>query len=803
MKCKLLLISVLSLFLTLNISAQEAQQVHLPNGWSLSPYGKHLALGDLPLNIAVSPNNQWMAVTNNGEGIQTIDFINIKTKEVIQRDTLRALWYGLVFSDDNKYLYASGGNQNVIYVFPVSKNGLDKPDSIFLGKNWPKNKISPAGIAVDNSHNKMYVVSHVSNSLYVINIKDRKVEKTIPLGNEAYTCLLTPDKKQLYISLWGGKKVLRYDILIGKISSQIEVGSHPNDMCQTKNGNYLFVANSDDNSVSVIDTKQNKVIEILNAALYPNAPSGSTTNALALGDNDNTLYIANADNNCLAVYDVSEAGESKSFGFIPTGWYPTNVKVIGKTVFVANGKGMNSLPNPDGPNPTDVRQKVTYQQGLRVKPKKEQYIASLFTGTLSYFQEPNKQQIAELSKQVYKNTPYSKNKELNPQGEVNNPIPMKVGDSSPIKHVFYIIKENRTYDQVLGDLPQGNGDTTLVLFGRRITPNQHALTEKYVLLDNFYVDAEVSDDGHNWSTGAYATDYLEKTWPTYYGGRGGTYDGEGGKEIANNKDGFIWDLCARNRVSFRTYGEFADDNKANIPVLKGHFAKFTSFDLSVMDTTRYRQFVTDFDSLLKNNEVPQLITLRFPNDHTNGMSVGKPTPFAYAADNDLAIGMFVEYISHSPVWKESAIFILEDDAQNGPDHVDAHRSTAYIISPYVKRNYVDHTAYSTSGMLRTIELILGMPPMTQYDAAATPMYRSFTSVPDYTPYTFLPANINLKDKNMKKDKYAELSDKLNWKKEDKIPDLLFNEILWQGLKGISAPAPTRSAYLSIHQEKDD
>ena len=347
---------------------------------------------------------------------------------------------------------------------------------------------------------------------------------------------------------------------------------------------------------------------------------------------------------------------------------------------------------------------------------------------------------------------------------------------------------------MLGDVKQGNGDPSLCLFGEKITPNQHKIVNEFVLLDNFYVDAEVSADGHNWSMGAYATDYLEKTWPSSYGGRGGTYGGEGEREIANNKGGFIWDNAKRHQVSYRTYGEFADKGKPNVKSLEGHVALgYTSYDLSVADTTRFSQWKADFDQLLKEGKMPQLTTIRFSNDHTEGMRAGKKTPYAHVADNDLAVGQFVDYISKSPIWKESAILFWKMMPKMA-DHVDAHRSPAYLISPYVKRRFVDHTMYSTSGMIRTIELILGMKPMTQYDAAATPMWRSFTSQPDYATFDHLAANVDLNERNPAKGKLAVLSDKYDWSKEDAVPDLVFNEILWQGLKGTSAPSPKRAAF---------
>jgi phospholipase C len=425
---------------------------------------------------------------------------------------------------------------------------------------------------------------------------------------------------------------------------------------------------------------------------------------------------------------------------------------------------------------------------------------------MSIIHEPAEVQLGIFSQAVYKNTAYKKEQETIAKGETGNPIPMKVGDKSPIKYVFYVIKENRTYDQVLSDIPGGNGDTSLLLFGERITPNQHKLAKEFVLLDNFYVDGEVSADGHNWTMGAYATDFLEKNWPTNYSGRGGDYNGEGTREIANNKGGFIWDHCKKAGVSYRSYGEFADDRKANIPSLQNHFSPtYTGWDMNTKDTTRFYQWQKEFDSLLKINAVPRFNSLRMGNDHTSGLRNGNPTPFAHVADNDLAVGLLIEYLSKSPIWNETAVFIVEDDAQNGPDHVDAHRTTAYVAGGFVKRKFIDHTMYSTSSMLRTIELILGIPPMTQYDAAAEPMWRCFTSVADLTPFVSLPSNINLNDKNVAINKWQQKSELFNFAKEDSAPDLEFSEVIWYAVKGegVPFPGPRRSAFLKVKEEKDD
>jgi YVTN family beta-propeller protein len=791
-------------FIVLNVGMAQsdsiAQRILLPNGWSLTPVGKSLALGDLPLNIIVSPSKKYIAVTNNGQSTQSIQLIDAVHYHVLSEIIIPKSWLGLAFSADEKYLYASGGNDNLIVKYHVSNNKLTESDRIKLGEPWPV-KISPAGLQVDERSNSLFVVTKENNSLYIVDLGTKKIQ-SFPLGAEAYTCQLSKNKSELYISSWGAAQVLIFDIQKKKITDSIKVGDHPNDLCLSGDGRILFVANANDNSVSVIDLKNRKVLETLDAALYPGSSVGSTTNAVALSQNEKTLYIANADNNCIAVFDVSKPGSSKSIGFIPVGWYPTGVKVIGNKIYVINGKGFRSLPNPEYRPFDTVAANISYHRSA----VKSQYIGGLFKGTLSMIKTPSVEQLTRYSQLVYKNTPYNKSNELTAHGVSGNPVPMRIGDPSPVKYVFYIIKENRTYDQVLGDMKEGNGDSSLCLFGEKITPNLHALAREFVLLDNFYVDAEVSADGHNWSMGGYATDYLEKTWPTSYGDRGGTYDGEGTRAIANNKKGFIWDYCSRAGISYRTYGEFADDYKPNIPVLKDHYCRYyTSWDQRVRDTTRVGQWKRDFDSLVAHNALPHMNTLRIINDHTEGLKKGRPTPFAHCADNDLAVGMFVDYLSKSPVWKESVIFILEDDAQDGPDHVDAHRSPAYLAGGYIKRHFVDHTMYSTTSMLHTMELLLGFPPMSQYDASAEPMWRCFSNQPDLTSFDAKPLQTDINAVNTIQNAWQRKSENFDLSREDMVPDHEFTEVIWKAVKGENAvpPAPRRAAFVKDADKKAD
>jgi DNA-binding beta-propeller fold protein YncE len=774
----------------LAVQTLEKNRVVLPNGWALTPAPESLPLGDLPLHMVLSKDKTRMLVTNNGQSTQSLTWIDVTTNRVLHDKVIPKSWLGIALTGDAKTVYASGGNDNVIRMYQIVADTLLERDSLVLGKPWPAEKISPAGIALDEARQRLYVVTKEDSALYVLNTQSKTVVQKLPLGTEAYTCLLSNDAKSLYISLWGNAAVAIVDTEKGIIRNTIKVGLHPNDMTLTKDGRYLYVACADDNAVSVVDLQQQKVVETMITSLYPNAPTGSTTNGVALSEDEKTLFIANADNNCLAVFDVEKPGNSHAEGFIPTGWYPTSVKVAGNKILVANGKGFTSLPNPKGPQPY-------------MRQRSPEYIGGLFKGTLSTMTIPDEATLAAYSQLVYKNAAYSPEKSRQAHAEKGNPIPQKVGAPSPIKYVFYIIKENRTYDQVLGDLKEGNGDPSLCLFPDSITPNQHALAREFVLLDNFYVNAEVSADGHNWSMAAYANDFVEKTWPTSYGGRGGNYDYEGSRKIAYPKLGFIWDFCQRAGVSYRTYGEFSNLNETYLKSLEGHTApNYPGYDLSIKDTLRFNRFVADFDSLLKINKVPRFNTVRFGNDHTAGARAGIPTPAAMVADNDLAVGMFVEYISKSSIWKETAIFILEDDAQNGPDHVDAHRSIAFVVSPYTKRRHKESSIYGTTSMLRTMELILGLPPMSQYDAGATPMHACFTATPDFTPFKARPNRVDLNELN-KESKLSGMSYQLNLDKEDQAPDNLFSEIIWKAVRGEHAemPAPRRSAFVRVTEEE--
>jgi YVTN family beta-propeller protein len=646
------------------------------------------------------------------------------------------------------------------------------------------------------------VANNLSNSLSAVDLKSGKVVGNVPVGDHPYTCAASGDGRRIYVSVWGAARVAVVDAESLTVTGRITTDDHPNAMVFSRDGKRLFVANANSNTVSAIDLSAGKSVERVSVALYPKSPAGSTTNALALSPDGSRLYAANADNNDVAVIDITTPGASRVLGFIPVGWYPTALAVgpDGKTLCVANGKGTSSSPNPKGPQPT---MKSTADA---------EYIGRLLLGTVSVIPVPDAEALAAYTSQVYRNVPYSEKIRLSVPFSGKSAVPKQVGDRSPIRHVIYVIKENRTYDQVFGDIKEGNGDPSLTLFGEEITPNLHALAREFVLLDNFYCDAEVSADGHNWSMGAYATDYVEKTWPSQYSRRRKTYDYEGGAAIVAPSAGYIWDACKRVGVSYRSYGEWVqnglrpeDPAKPRSTALAGHIdPRYRGWDLNYSDLDRAKRFLSEVKRFEAAGEMPRFQIVRLGNDHTMGMRPGALSPRSYVAQNDLAVGMLVEGISRSKFWPTTAIFIIEDDAQNGPDHVDAHRTEALAISPYIRRGTVDSTMYSTSSMLRTMELILGIPPMSQYDASAAPMFASFSDRPDLTPYAVRPARVSITEVNPQNSANARRSMEMNFEEADAAPDIELNEIVWQSVRGEHSvmPAPIRSAFVRPIKKRD-
>jgi YVTN family beta-propeller protein len=788
----------------------------LPNGWRIAPEGRHVTVGDLPMNVVPSPGGRFLAISTSGYTKPALSIYDTKSLQIVNRLELDHTWLGLVWHPDGTRLFASGSSENVIYEFTFQGGRLTaagniriSPAEVHPGQDVIVNAGFVAGLDISADGRMLYATQVYGQKVRAIDLTERKVVATADLPAEPYTCLLSNDGQTLFVSMWGGAKVVMLDPWTLAQKGEIAVGEHPNAMALSRDSARLFVACANTNAVWVVDVASATASEQISVALGLDAPVGSTPNGLALSPDGKTLLVANADNNTVTVADVSKPGASAVQGWIPVGWYPTDVLFDrdGSRMFVLNGKGLISAANPRGPQPG----------GARIDG---QYSGAMFQGAMSVIPLPTAGALQRMTARVRELTPYSDARRLAPANAPGaSPIPRRVGDSSPIKYVFYVIRENRTYDQVLGDLPKANGDPALTLFGEEVTPNAHALAKTFQTFDNFYVDAEVSYDGHAFSTGAYATDFVEKMWPANYGRREGLYLSEGGYlmrnpfgNIAAPPKGYLWDFAKRANITYRSYGEFAEWDRpggkmvASVPGLDDHVhPSFPPFDMSIPDMKRYDVFAAEFKEFVEKGTVPRLSILRIPRDHTSGTSPGQNTPRAMVADNDLAIGHLVELISHSAIWKESAIFILEDDAQNGPDHVDAHRSILFAISPFSRRGVVDSTLYTTSGVLRTIELILGLPPMSQYDAAATPMYNAFTTSPDLRPFTHLEARINLDEKNDWNAPGAAASLRMNFSAPDLAPDLELNQIIWEAVRGRGAkmPPPRRTGFIKPIVGDDD
>jgi DNA-binding beta-propeller fold protein YncE len=781
----------------------------LPNGWSLAPAGRHVGVGDFPLAMAVSPDGRWAVVTNNGVSKPSLTVVDLDGPSLRATVPVEQTWLGLAWDAKGDRLYASGAAADTVLEFRWRHGALSPLGSIPLGK--PRRDDFVGGLAIGPGGRRLYAVNPLRRTLTCVDLESRKVLASVQLAAEPYTVLATPDGKSLFVSLWGGAKVLHLDAGDLAAKSSFPVGEHPSAMVLSRDGRRLFVACANTNSVWAIDLSAGRASEQISVSLYPAAPAGTTPGALALSADGKTLLVANADNNCVAVVDVSEAGSSRVRGFVPTGWYPTDVAFArgGRDIVVLSGKGLASRPNPRGPRSPH--------------PEEAQYIGRLLTGALSVIPAPDEKGLAEDTETVYRLTPYREQTRLAPAGAAEgSAIPARVGDASPIRYVFYVIRENRTYDQILGDVTKGNGDSSLCLFGEETTPNAHALAREFVLLDNFYVDAEVSYDGHSFSTAAYATDAIEKMWPQYYGKRGGQYLGEGQGPMRNAfgnltapARGYIWDAAERAGVSVRSYGEYAKARppgrggrrfEGAVPGLRGRVnPEYPPFDLSIPDAHRVDVWLEEFRKFEEGGNLPRLSVIWLPGDHTAGAKPGFPTPRAMVAENDAALGRLVEAISKSRFWKDSAIFVLEDDAQNGPDHVDAHRSVALVASPYARRGVVDSNLYTTSGMLRTIELILGLPPMSQYDAAAAPMYGAFRGQPDGKAFDAVPARIPVDEKNPRTGADARASLRMDLGQADRAPDRPLNEIVWRSVKGGQArmPPPVRAAFVRPREADSD
>ena len=805
----------------------------LPNGWTLTPAGQHAVTTDLPLNIIPLKDNQHALVASSGFNSHDLMLVNIVGEpKIVAKMTNRQSWYGLATNADESKIWWSGGGQALLHSFDLKDAKLSRtsPADAELPKLTPAEieKLAEAlgnaatfksGLHFDAKTETLYSLdihhqkdvkdkeSPKEGRIHATNVKDNATKVAV-IGGRPYDIVVGPGGHQIFVSDWAGQRVLVLDPKTLAVEKKIGVGEHPNQMALDAKRKKLYVACASSNTVSVIHTERGTVVETIHTSLFPKAPSGSTPDALALSPDGKTLYVANADNNCVAVIDLDDEKMSHVKGFIPTGWYPTSIAVTpdGKNILVGVGKGLQSKANPNFTKEQLDKVEKDEVKAIARKLMPYPYIGTTMSGALSVIPVPADAKLKEYTAQVYRNCPYSDSQLTLAPHKEKTAIPTKVGDPSPIKYVVYIIKENRTYDQVFGDLaagknPKGNGDPSLCLFPRNVTPNHHKLAEEFVLLDNLYCNGQVSRDGHPWSTMAYHTDYTARDWHLTYSRRKGVDDDEEGS-LQNAPSGHIWDACKRKGIVYRSYGEYGKrvsdgqgglKMEGRVPGLIGHMSPDYGIAKAKLGRTRDTDnavtFLKEYDDFAKAKTMPQFIVMSLGEDHTDGTKTGSFTPQACVASNDLALGRIVEHISNGPLWKETAIFVIEDDAQNGPDHVDAHRTVGLVISPYTKRKHVDSTQYATVSMIRTMELILGLPPLSQYDAAARPMFNSFTATADVTAYKHLDAEIDLTAKNDKMAYGAERSNKMDFSEYDKIDDFELNEILWHAIKGKDAPEP--------------
>jgi DNA-binding beta-propeller fold protein YncE len=781
----------------------------LNNGWTVDAVGKQVPLSTFPMASVLSPDGKYLLVLNGGYRPPTISVINTATATVTHTEPVTDAWLGIAISPRGDRVYVGGGSTAAIFEFAFA-DGILKATRPFpvLGDQKPGNLDFIGDVTLSPDGRLLYAADLYRDSVIVINPQSGLVLNRYKTGRRPYRILFHPDGKSFFVTHWADGSMGQYDAATGSQLGVIRLGAHPTDIVwregkpadvaeasEVQYAGRLFVAAANTNNVYVVGfspARELSVVESINVAMTPRQPLGVTPSALAVAPDGKRLFVACSNSNVAAVVDISTE-RSRVEGFIPTGWYPTAVRVLANnTLVVLNGKGLRSYPNnlPEAPNPTRTVVGIHNEPGVRPG-----YVGYLQTGTASWIEPFTGQQLDQWTRRAMVNSAYRDSKL-----DEKPALP-------PIEHVIYIVKENRTYDQVLGDMKEGNGDASLTIFGEQITPNQHKIAREFVLLDNFYVSADVSADGHNWSTAAIAPDYVEKLWPNQYAGRRKLADFTEQDPTSLPPAGYLWSNANSAGISIRNFG-YMVNNKREIPptgqdqvatvrdpiLAKVTNKAFRGFDLNHPDVDRAQVFLTEFAEYEKAGNMPKLIVMRLGNDHTSGTSVGKVAPLSAAADNDYAVGMVVEAVSKSRFWGTTAIFILEDDAQNGQDHVDSHRSPAYLISPYVKRHTVDGSMYNTASMLRTMELMLGLRPMTQFDAAARPMTASFQDKPDTAPFVAEKPRIPLDTKNTPTAPLAAASNKMNFDEADEIDDDALNEILWKAIKGTSAPAPVRSFF---------
>ena len=765
----------------------------LPTGQLLDPAGALHEVGPMPLAMVPSPGNRRLVLLLNGyreQGVQVVDLAGQVTQTLPQR----AAFIGLAFSPDGRWLYASGGNRDLVYRYRWEADSAVLADSLVLRETAPNRSGTryPAGFAVSARGSTLYVAENLADSLAVVDVASGRVTQRLATGRYPYA-VVANSAGTVFVSNWGASTISVFRAAAsGRLAAlpPVEVARHPSALLLSANGSRLFAASGSTDRISVVETAGRTVIATLRDPPPAGPGEGATPNALALSPDGSRLFAAEADANAIAVFDMSAytagapgaSGSDRLAGRIPMGWFPTAVLALGDTLYVVNGKGKGSAPNPAGPVPLGPPHPVTA------------YTLGQLTGGLTVVPAVH--------------TTGSELEAFTARVARANGWTERAGDSRrypAFEHVVYIIRENRTYDQVLGDLQQANGDTSLVLFGRDVTPNAHALAERFGIFDRFFVNSEVSADGHNWSVGAYATDYVQKTVPAQYAGNGRSYDYEGlnrGEVPPDNEDaaepdnGYLWDLADRAGISYRNFGEFVvsegqgDDRRylGTKPFLRAHTdSLFPEFDMSIPDQRRADVWLDQFRRWVAQGQLPALQVMHLPRDHTAGGQAGQNTPKAMVADNDLALGRIIEAISNSPFWEKTVVFVLEDDAQNGPDHVDSHRSPLLVISAW-NRFGLSHRFGNTTDVLRTIEEILGLASLSQFDYYGRPLREIWAETPDPAAYAALTPVQPLDETNPRRANAAG-QPQFDLSRADAIDNEAFSRDIWLAVRGPHVPYP--------------
>jgi DNA-binding beta-propeller fold protein YncE len=788
-----------------DIPASLSATARLPTGVRLDPAGRSSPLGNMPLSALLAPDGRHVVVSLSGWREQGLQIVNRETGALVQRIPQSGAFIGLAFSADGATLYASGGATDRVYVYAWRAASATAPatlvDSITMSSAGaaPKDSAAPpglryvSGVALSHDGRMLYVAENLADSLAVVDLASRRIVQKLGTGSYPYAVVAAADGR-VYVSDWGAATVHVYHaIASGRLVAErpFDVGRHPSALALSADGSRLFAASASTDRVAAVDTRSRRVVHWLLDPPPDNLAEGSTPDALALSASGTRLYVAEADVNAVAVFDLSPLtsgiasarGTDTLAGRIPTEWYPTAVLAPGTTesadsLLVINGKGRGAGANPKGPGPE-----------RKLDDGDPQYTLGQLNGTLTVLPAARGEALSLLSRRV-----------AEANGWTARRTPFKY---PPIEHVVYIIKENRTYDQVLGDLLPGDGDTTLTFFPRALSPNHHALAERFGTYDRFFVNAEVSNQGHPWSTAGYVTDYLEKTTPDVYRGRRPEPDEPG--DVDDPAVGYLWDAAARKHLSLRNYGEgaeplphkrgAADENRydghvrALLPSLQPYTnPSYPPFDMTISDQRRADIWIAELREYERAGRLPALEILHLPRDHTAGLRAGLCTPRACMADNDLALGRIIDALSHSQFWRTTAVFVLEDDSQDGPDHVDSHRSVMFTISPWARGGVV-HRFVNTTDVLATIEELLGLDSFSHFDHFGRPLREIWRASPDMRPYVALTPAQPLSELNLASGPGARASADIDLAHEDRVDDAVFNHILWRALKG-TAPYPT-------------